>query len=498
MMQDRPAGTARLCRLPWRGCIGLCCLLLAPSPLLAADLGNLDGFDIRLDTTLRLSLGLRVDSRDASLLQNANSNEGDRNFAPGPMSERADITSVMDATRGALGFEISADGWYDAIYQQKADRFPPETRHLMGDKVELGTAYMHDRFSIAGIPVTLRLGRQTLLWGETLFFPQDGIAAGQAPVDGIKALSQPLVEANEVFLPVNQAYLRVDLSHGVSLEAYEQLEWRRDRTPGVGSYFSTSDVADIGGDHFLLPDGAFLPRTKDSTPDGFGQFGMALRYASDVIDLGLYAQRYASKQGFLAPQAGGYHLVFPSGIDSLGASASTYVGSSTLAGEVSVRQNMPLVSAGLAAPAGYATGRSLQALVSFAGQLPTGPLWQGASLAAELSTTELLDVQTGQAALLPHRTRFSSAAEVVFTPQYFQVLPQLDLTLPVGVGVGLSGRSSVDGAQEAGIGNITLSVSATYRSVWQVGISLTHFLGPAEQQPLADRQFVTVSLARTF
>ncbi len=519
----------------------------------AADLGTVGGFDVRLDTSVRLSLGLRTDGRDAALLAGTNGDDGDRAFSPGVISERIDFSSVLDATRGDLGLEASMDGWYDAIYHQAdanhhaatfnpvgvaVNQFPPQTRDLLGQAVELGTAFVHDRFEVAGLPVTVRIGRQSLLWGESLFFPQDGLAAGQAPVDVIKALSQPLVENAELFLPVDQAYLRAELGGGVSLQGYEQLEWRRNRTPGVASYFSSSDLADAGGDRAFLPGGQILPRTKDLTPGGFGQFGVALRYASDIADLGLYALRYDSKQGFVRADGQGYRLVFPRGIEAAGLSASSYIGDGTIAGEVSLRQHAPLVSTGLggastvvgggtpyagvygpaellspqasrltacagcaAAPAagtGYATGRVLLALASLERQLPTGRLWQGATLDAELSTTELLDVQSGGAARLAGRTRFSSAAEAVFVPHYYQVLPELDLSVPVGLAWGLSGRSSVDAGQVARVGNVTLSVAATYRAVWQFGVSFTHFLGPVTQQALADRAFVTVSLGRTF
>ena len=209
-------------------------LLCATSPVAAVDLGSIDGFDIRLDTSVRVSLGLRVHGQDASLLDDANADDGDRAFRPGIVSERTDVTSQLDVARGDLGFDLSVDGWYDAVYQRSdanrsastfnpvtvaVDEFPSDVRHLMGATVELQNAYVHDKFEIAGLPVTVRVGRQTLLWGESLFFPQDGIAAGQAPVDVIKQISQPLVENREVFLPVTQADIRVQLPYGVSLEA---------------------------------------------------------------------------------------------------------------------------------------------------------------------------------------------------------------------------------------------------------------------------------------
>ena len=494
----------------------------------AADFGTLGGFDVRLDTAVRISLGLRTEGMDQALLQNANTDDANRAFRPGVNSGRVDVTSLLDVTRGNLGFELSADGWYDAIYHRAdanhdaatfnpvgiaPDQFPADTRRLLGSTIELGTAVVHDRFELAGVPVTVRVGRQSVLWGESLFFPQDGIAAGQAPVDEIKALSQPLAQNRELFLPVAQALVRADLGHGFSVQGYEQFEWRRNRSPGVASYFSVNDFADTGGERVFLPDGNSLFRGKDSTPDGFGQFGAAFRYASDVIDLGFYALRYNSKDGFIQLEPGAYHLVFPHGIEMAGVSASTYAGDSTLTAEISTRWHMPLVSNGFAGisgssepapgqpaglPRGYATGQTLTALMSYERHLPTGRLWQGANLDAELSMTDLLDVQSGAAFRLPGSTRFASSAEAVFAPQYFQVLPHLDLSVPVGVQYGLSGRSSVDPGQIARVGTVTLSVLATYRTVWQLGASFTHFLGPLSQQPLADRDFVILSMARDF
>ena len=143
------------------------------------------------------------------MLTDANTDDGDRSFRRGAISERVDFVSQLDVSRGDLGFDLSLDGWYDAAYQHRdadqpaatfnpisvrANEFPSPVRRLMGATVELANAYVRDKFTILGIPVTVRVGRQTLLWGESLFFAQDGIAAAQSPVDVIKQLSQPLVQ----------------------------------------------------------------------------------------------------------------------------------------------------------------------------------------------------------------------------------------------------------------------------------------------------------------
>ena len=300
---------------------------------------------------------------------------------------------------------------------------------------------------------------------------------------------------------------------------YYQFEWRRDRTPGVASYFSGGDVLDVGGERAFTPGGGALLRGKDNTPSGLGQFGVALRRSGDVVDLGLYAIRYDAKEPQIAaiyPSSTTYQAIFPRGIQLLGLSASTYLGDDTLAGEISGRWHMPLVSdRGLAAvpfgglfglaamapapvQAGYATGQTLHGLISYERQLRPGRLWDGAVVDAEFAVTDLLRIETHPESRLSGTTRLATALELVFTPRYFQVLPGLDLAAQVGVQLGLSGRSSVDPGMIAGTGTVTFSVAANYRTVWDAGISYTHFIGAPRDQALSDRDFITLTVSRTF
>jgi hypothetical protein len=88
--------------------------------------------------------------------------------------------------------------------------------------------------------------------------------------------------------------------------------------------------------------------------------------------------------------------------------------------------------------------------------------------------------------------------EVVFTPSYYRVLPGLDVGVPIGITYMPAGRSSIDAAENAGAGNITAGLMATYHAVWQGEISVTHFIGGPGAQKLSDRDFATVSVTRSF
>jgi hypothetical protein len=519
--------------------VAACAIVATAGRVAAADLGDWGGFDIRWDTTVRGSMGFRTEPANPELLAPINADDGDRAFRPGPNSERVDVVSELTVERGTLGLDISGQGWYDAAYNMDSANnspttfnpftssnrgFPSDVRTLMGRDVELLNAYAHDTVQVGGIPVTVSIGRQTLLWGESLLFPGNGIAAAQAPVDEIKELSEPSAEAREVFLPVTQVVLRAALGSGYSLEAYDQLEWRRDRLPGVASFFSTIDILDVGGQRFLAADG--LPtmfRAADDVPHGIGQFGIALRHAGGMVDWGIYALQADARSPtvIFEPGAGTYHLAFPHGIQIYGVSGSTYLGDANVAGEISVHHNTPLdvtpgLGAGSSLGSGYAggivynpslwqfpaqsqwntsivRGTTVNAQVSMQAQFAPNRFADGASLQVELAGNQLVSYATP-----PDRTRFALAVRAVLTPQYFQVVPGLDLSVPVGFGIGLVRRSSVDASQNAGAGFVSVGLNATYHVVWEAALSFTHFVGGPKIQPLADRDFATISLTRTF
>ncbi|HEX9159957.1 MAG TPA: DUF1302 family protein, partial [Rhizomicrobium sp.] len=219
----------------------------------------------------------------------------------------------------------------------------------------------------------------------------------------------------------------------------------------------------------------------------------------------------------------------PSYVQAYGASFSTYAGESTLAGEISLRRNMPLVSQTLASlPGGgggggygglaavplrgngdaapvpqndvlsYAVGNTLQTQLSSVSTLSPNRFWQGADFSAEIAANDLLNVTESAPLLAPGRNSFATALRAVFEPHYYEVMPALDLSLPIGLGYDLIGRSSVDSSMNHGAGDVELGVSATYRTVWQGSLTLTHFFGAPNVQPFGDRDFVSISIQRTF
>jgi hypothetical protein len=512
----------------------------------AAELFNDGDIVIRWDNTLRYGVGFRLAGRDPALLANPNGDDGDRNFSRGLISDRVDLLSQLDVAKDGFGVDASATGWYDTTYNQHNDNNSPEsfnpdsvphdqftraTRDLMGRHVELANGFVYGATDLSGMPLTFRLGRHTLLWGESLFFADNGIAAGQAPIDDAKGLSQPGSYTRNSFLPVAQASASLQLRDGMAIEAYYQLEWRATRLPASGSYFSTDDYLGAGGERYIVGSGHYLYHGFDQPAPASGQYGAAFRFSAGDIDYGLYALRFNAKDpevyyrpdhvrwassvgpavpGGQAGRLGTYYSVYPRGIEIYGASASLTLGDGTIAAEISGRRNAPLpnrplyVEASQPADAGrnalYPIGDTLNADFSATTNFVRNGVWDSATLNADLAANWRIDVTRNARELEPDAKRLAAAFQVSFEPTYFEVLPHLDLTLRVGAGYDFTGDLNPDPyrSESQGAGQLDFGVTATYRVVWSGGISVTHFLGKPTNQPLADRDFLSLSVQRTF
>lgn len=546
------------------------------APGSAAELVNSGDTVVRWDNTVKYSAAYRLGPADNALIQGPNADDGDRNFHAGVISNRLDILSEFDASFGRWGASVSAAAWYDTIYNdaphadtspQRAiypvrTHFSPDVRDLHGRYAELLNAFVRGSLDMGDMPVSVRVGRHAVLWGESLFFAGNGIAAGQGPIDTIKAMSVPLSRAKEVFMPVNQVSLSAQPRPDMVINAYYQFEWRKSRLPGVGSYFSAADFVDAGGYRLYVGRNQYLGRANSPDARDGGQFGVALRFIRNDFDVGLYALRYHAKepQLYIRPYAwpaaerergmgvetitrerpaaygsapgvyagpsnplqsgpiydfgtgtgdvGSYFFVYPENIEIYGASFSGYAGDSNMAVEISTRRRMPLTSKALLMTGGaaadgdknalFARGDTLHVQASIISSFSPSRAWDSASFSAEIAANTRLKVTHNPAVFDGSRTRSYVGARALFEPVYFAVLPGMDLSVPMSVGYGLAGRSSVDSGQVSKAGSFEFGLSATYRAVWRGSLTLTRFIGAPDRQPFADRHFVSLSLQTTF
>jgi len=510
----------------------VCALGLLPvlgEPAGAAEIYAGNGLGIRWDNTLRYSMALRPTSSSAELLSYINGDDGDRNFAPGLVSNRFTLLSELDVTAGDFGVHASAAAWYDTVYRTHTDnrspatynaaapagQFAPAVKNLEGQHAELDDAFAFGTIVVGPMPVSVRVGRQTLLGGESRFFDPNSIAAAMAPTDYLKTMTDQDGYSGNLFLPVTQLSVTLQPLSWLSLSFYDQFEWRPSRQFADGSFLSYLDYVGTGSARLFLTPDRYLTRNPDPGPSS-GQYGFTLHASIADVDLGLYAFRFRAKDPIaaLVPDpsligqtgaVGYYRLIYPSNINLFGASFSTGLGGSILAGEISARENMPLVSYDsrapqLGAPTGipyYARGDTLHAQLSVLTEIAETPLWDKADATTEIVTDNILS-HAGPAAGIAPFSSFGLKARARIEPHYFQVLPNLDVTGVAEMGLNMAGHSFTYYAQNSGTGDFRLGVSGTYLSAWKAGVTYFGFFGSPSRQPLADRDFVMLSLERTF
>lgn len=537
-------------------------------PAHAAEFDVGDDIKVNWTNTFRYGLAYRLKDFDPALTH-PNGDDGDRNFNKGLVSNRLELLSELDAVSArGFGARISAAGWYDAEYNGRNDNpgfaggafpnrtspafneFPAKTRDLLGRRVELRDAFVFGKADLGGMPLTARLGQHALVWGESLFFASNAIAGGQSAFDISRLLADPTAQAKEFVLPVPQLSAQLQVNTALTLAAYVQFRHRPNRLPPVGSYFSVSDVVGEGAEQLFTGPSSSVLREGDLKARNSGQFGLQAKWRVAETDLGLYAIRFHDKDPqqvtrlglitipnvppFVAPT--GYYLTWHEATTAIGLSVSRSVGEVNLAAEASVRRNQSLASSGHAADASalappgvvpasdnrdnpaYAVGNTAHVNVSAIWSLQPSAVWREALFIGELAWNRLLSCQKSCTALDPNATRDAVSLRFVFEPTYRQVLPGLDLGVPVGLGWTPKGSRNVIGpfaTPAEGGGDFTLGLNGTYDQAWKFNLAYTKFFGSAAplldlpanpatppsftyQQSRKDRDFVSLSVRRSF
>lgn len=516
---------------------------------------------VRWDNTLKYSNAFRVKNRSNKILTgNANGDDGDQNFDRGLVSNRFDVLSEIDVVYKNYGFRTSGAAWYDTVYNKsndndspgtvnhfgRHDKFSSKTRKLHGRDAELLDLFVTGYWEIGDSSVNVRAGRHAHLWGESLFLGANGIAGAMAPVDVVKITSVPGTQFREAIRPVNQISSEFQFNEYLSFAAFYQFEWEENRLPGQGSYLASVDLLGKGSNMVHAGPLGYFTRDSDVDAKDSGQGGVAVMFRppNSNIDFGLYAIRFHSKSPqtvsnmdvvfgpnpgppTLTPQ--GYRMVYHENIDLFGASASTVIGNASVGFEVSTRRNTNLVSQTDAAAPGskdrdahgnapYPVGNTAHAQVSWL--YSAGPNWlsQEGTFVGEVAWNRVLSV-TKNAAMIDSTTSRDAVGLVVgYTPQYRQVMPGLDLAVPVTIGYNPVGQSAAIASFNGGVkdgGVYSIGVDGTYRGNLNFSLAYTGFIGSAGpgttpnpddpntqefsfKQGLRDRDFVSFTVNRTF
>ena len=554
------------------------------------ELVNTDDLKVRWDNTLKYTAAWRMASPNGIIAnQNgnwANTAFGDLGYSKGDMvNNRADLLSEFDVSYKNIGGRISGSAWYDNVYAKGTNNFKgtasqfnpnsntqaqwnggpvnvlnPAAKDIMGQHAEIDDAFVFGKFDLDDHNLTVRAGKHTVIYGESLFLGANAVAGAQGPVDIIKAWSMPNAQFKEVAMPVNQISGSLSLTPDVSVGAYYQFQWKSLRFPGYGSFLSPASILGDGSDFAVLANGGVgVSRGADFSGKDSGQFGAQVKFAVGDFEYGLYAARYDDKAPILTlnmntfvppgpgPAALTYNMMYQQDIKVYGASFSTVVSGTNIAGEISNRRNVALAAPGDAflsvngmdnqnnTP--YDRGNSLHMNLSTITIFGGSALWDASSLVAEYAFNRLdsitytapsisamfaptpLGPLVGALApfgVNPAHTRDAQFIRLSFSPQYFNVRPGVDLTIPMGVGYGLSGRSAVLQLMPEHGGDFNIGVNAEIDRTWRASLTYIGYFGnsgnangtqlPLGTTPLAgtyqnsfaDRNFISASIQRTF
>lgn len=506
---------------------------------LGASAGTLDlGADTSAQYTLTLGYAAAVRTEKPSdalingpvdpatgLPTTANGDDGDRNFDRGSLiNNRISLLGEFFLSRNNYGLVLRGDAFYDDVYHHSNDNDTPATVNKSGDHDEFSSqarkydggrarlldAYAYGDWNLGSTRLNLRLGRQVVAWGESLFF--SGVAASQGPADATKA-NVPGVEVKNILLPLNQAFVQWSLGRGLSFAGYYHFEYRPSELEPVGAYFSTTDVIGPGAEFLRAAVGFDVPRGRDLEPSDNGQYGLALKVqATLATSFGLYWLRYHNTNpelllnigevapGVFAPTS--YNVTYFDGIDMAAASFSTRIGAASIAGEISLRDGVDmLVNTALGPTA--TRGQLSQALLSTIYTVSPNALSQQIDLVGEIGYVHVEDVDaiSGSDQLTNDKGAWGWSGIATFN--YRNVLPQWDLAVPVTLS-GLNHTPAMAGAFGSLYGDddmrASIATNFTYLQNLQLGLSYNAYLGSADAQtrPYADRDYAALNLKYSF
>lgn len=494
------------------------------SPALAVELDTgVPELKLRWDNTLRYNLGVRAERPDQRILNNPTYDESDSKFGRGDVvTNRLDLLTEIDASyRNQFGVRVSAAAWYDNAYSNtsvhtvvpgyvssyEGDHYSDAvSRYVRGPSGEWLDAFVWANLKLGIVPVNLKLGRQTNYFGEGLLIGAHAISYSQSPVDGVKAVTSPGIETKEVFLPVSQLFVKSQVTPAVTLMAQYFLDWKESRLPYGGTYFAPADPFFEGPQRLpLAANGASLAHAASIKPSRRGNWGVGAKFNVEALEsaFGVYYRRFDDYNPWFAPALTGfvnipgvgtvptgYQLVYPTAVKTVGVSAGRVIGPVSVGADLSWRKDGALNAAGIS-PADYQgpRGNTLHAVVNGVYLLPASSLWDTGNFVAELAYSRLLSVGShaelykgvGYAGCTAPdgapgswrddcSTRNYTAAALLFTPSYLQVLPSWDLDLPFSLNYGLHGNAASSGGGSAKALSWSVGAKMTYAQRYEFSL----------------------------
>jgi hypothetical protein len=474
-----------------------------------------DGIKVDYLVTLGYGLNVRTESQaeDLAGAANLNGNDGDRNFKKGSLvNNRASVIAEANVHKDNYGALIRGSSFYDFAYHGTNDNNSPETvnkfgafdeftsdaQHFSGSRTRWLDAYAYASFDLGDARnLDVRLGNQVVAWGESLYL--SGISAVQGPVDATKA-NVPGTEIKDILLPEMQVSANLGLTRQWSLLGYYQFRHHPYELSPVGDYFSTTDVVGPGAEFIRLATGdaataAKILRGPDIQAKNSGQWGIGTRYLLTAnTQLGLYYLNYHDRLPSVIINADGtYQVKYFENIKLLGGSVSTRLGDWQVSGELSHKEDVPMVTS-----VGPQRGKTTQIQLS---TIKTwGQTWISpqSSFSGEIGYQHVNSVE-GAGHLINDKDSWAYQFGVSLI--YPNVFEGWDLEVPFSYGQQFK-NAAVSYSPFTGDGDHRASIGVRFKYLGNAEIGLTYnaFLGSPNPttRALADRDFVALSAKFSF
>ncbi len=514
------------------------------SPLLAFETVTFDnGLSLQTQLTANYTVSARTDSANEEYLNDLNNDDATRNFDQWSLiNNRISLFGEVIARYENYGAVLRGSHFYDDVYHQKNDndspdtvnksgdnrRFTGETKDRSGGEARLLDAYVFGNFALDDSKyLSVKAGRHIVAWGQSMFVPN--ISQGQTPVDATK-FNVPGTEAKDTYLPVGQVSANLALNQAVTLTGFWQYAWEETLLNPVGDFFG-SDFFGPGSEYYRFAAGPAGPATAvpfggEVTPDDDGQWGVGVRYNPNFnTEFGLFHYRYHDRTPQLyftdantrfssAPDlrntgSPNYQFKYFEDIKLTGVSVSTKVGQVQIGGDMSLRQDAPVVLTN-GAPT---TGEILQTNVNATYIL--GPSWlaQQTTFLGEVvnqriqsvDTLYVTDISSGTVTAYDEFksdsfTRSSSAFALGVFLDYPSILQGWDLKPKITWTQNIAGSGLVGfgGRDEK---RLTLGADMVYLGNFTAGATMVNYLSSANLdrgRSYADKDYLSLNFKYTF
>lgn len=618
----------------------------------AASIINEGDWNVRWDNTFKYSAIARTESPDHDVTRGTPAvGEASLNFERGSLvSNRIDWRTEMDVIyKGKMGFRISGAAWYDDAYAHgtdytdqaahhfadgftgagsgfEPDEFDEHTEDWYTGTAELQDAFVFYNFDVAGMGGTIRAGRHTVYYGNSIFSTgvAHSVAGSMTSLDADKGLGSPGTEAKELFMPSNKISLDLSITDNLNLSAFYGLEYLPQRMPRMGAFFAPAGDLNIEADvkhvsfsttflNSALPGNGRLAAVpvKWDVPDDVGsEYGFSLQYYWQEIDAEVafhYVNSYSRGTGNAKVDgdcglAGNYTGGIPAAVPGLANCAAKYANLLTtanittagplagflpdvtggagdygyygIAGEISFavkddidvfglsiqkewagiswgadltyhrdaflgtsftlasgfpaldenNPNATIQSLDSSDPQG-ANGDVLSLVWNAVGLLNDSPFWDGGSWIVEHTMSQILDSYgredtqaigefglPGDGLNPDGATNSSSSADgnittqhishhvtIRFAPTWFQVMPGVDLSMPITIGHGFGGQASAFG-NNLDFSTTSIGANFTIRQKYDVNLAYNAFGGSQSGtgHNLKDRDNISLTVKATF